>query len=202
MRFATIALVGCLLLGCAGPVVTVIPGFAPHETPVAAEARVPEDCSFTGLVISHAQPSRWTLGSDVQLSERIAELMRREFRRAGARVTRDPGEAYWSLMVLAADDHRHYEGFLFAATLALRQLHEGHDSGLNAYAGDGAAGPPTIYSALGYGPGYALDETVRNFVHRADAALLPALRDLCADEAAERAREAHADSLIPAPLPL
>lgn len=201
MRLLTLATIGCLLMGCASPVVLVFPGFA--ATPVAEEAelRVPDGCRYSSIVVTHARASRDALGDDVELSARVAELMRREFARRGATITPDPLAAYWSLMVLAASDARHYDGFLFSATLALRDMHEGRDPGITAYGESGdLGGTPTVYAGLGYGPGYALEATVRDFVRRADAALLPAARGLCEHEARERSREAELEAALPVPL--
>jgi hypothetical protein len=202
MRVLTILLAACLLLGCSSPVVVVIPGFSLGREPVTEHARVPDNCRYMGLVITHSLSSELSALEDVELGARIAELMRSEFRRAGAKVTDDAREAYWSLMVLAASDDRHYEGFLFSAILELRQIHEGHDPGVTAYAGRRGNRTPTVYSALGFGPGYELERTVRAFVEEADAALLPAARSLCAHEVAELDRDDHAESLVPTLRPL
>jgi len=202
MRVLTILLAACLMLGCSSPVVVVIPGFSRGREPVTTNARFPDDCRYTGLVITHGMSKKLSALDDVELGARIAELMRTEFRRAGAKVTDDAREAYWSLMVLAASDDRHYEGFLFSAILELRQMHEGHDPGVTAYGGRRGSKTPTVYSALGFGPGYELERTVRAFVEQADAALLPAARSLCAHEVAERSRDDDFEALVPTPRPL
>jgi hypothetical protein len=154
------------------------------------------------MAITHSVDSYGMSREDVELTARIAEVMRSEFARLGAEVTQDAASAYWSLMVIAANDARHYEGFVFTATLSLRQLSEGRDPGITAYTSRGSEGTPTAYSGLGYGPGYELERTIRSFVARADAALLPAVRALCEAEEQEDTREADAERLVPRPVPL
>jgi hypothetical protein len=103
-------------------------------------------------------------------------------------------------MVMAARDERHYEGFVFSANVALRQLHEGRDPGLTVYSSRSAAGPATTYSGLGYGLGVELEQTVRAFIRRADAVLVPAVRSLCEYQARDEARENDLEQRVPVPL--
>ena len=201
MRAALLAALAGCVVGCSHPVVIVIPG----QRIAAADAsapRVPATCRYTTMAITHSMESYGMSRADIELSARISEVMRSEFARLGADVTQDPAGAYWSLMVIAATDARHYEGFVFSATLSLRQLSEGRDPGIMAYTSKDSEGTPTAYSGLGYGPGYELDRTVRSFVARADAALLPAVRALCRAEEGEHSREAEAENLVPRPVPL
>jgi hypothetical protein len=103
-------------------------------------------------------------------------------------------------MVMASRDERHYEGFVFSATVALRQLHEGHDPGVTVYSSRSDPGSPTMYSGLGYGPGEELEQTVSAFIRRADAVLLPAVRNLCEYQARNEAHEDDLEQRIPVPL--
>jgi len=202
MRRILILTAACLVLACSKPLVVVIPSLGPGGDAAPRPSRIPEGCRYSSVVVTHPSGQGGRSGSDLALNAKIAEMMRHELGRLGAAVTRDPSDAYWSLMVLAAVDERHYDGFLFSATLALRQLNEGHDPGVTAYAGGSGHQLPTVYSGLGYGPGYALRTIVRDFVRRADAALLPVAHTLCEQDERERSREAQVDRQAPGPAPL
>jgi hypothetical protein len=204
MRLAALTALGWLLLGCSSPMVIVIPSLRSGVAREASGASRPEDCRYSRIVITHSVEAEGMSKGDAALTARVAELMRQEFLELGAIVTRDASEAYWSLMVMAARDERHYEGFVFSASVALRQLHEGRDPGVTVYSSRPAPAPglATTYSGLGYGPGAELEQTVRAFIRHADAALVPAVRNLCAYQARNDAREADLERLIPTPVPL
>jgi hypothetical protein len=178
----------------------VIPNLRSEVSGETSGAPRPEDCRYSRIVITHSVEADGMSTEDAALTARVADLMRREFRERGATVTRDASDAYWSLMVIAARDERHYEGFVFAATVALRQLHEGHDPGVTVYSSRSDPGSPTMYSGLGYGLGEELEQTVRSFIRRADAVLVPAVRNLCEYQARNEASEDDLEQRIPVPL--
>jgi hypothetical protein len=195
-----ISLLG-LCLGCAQPLILVVPGLAPREGRIVAEVeRLPDDCRYARVAITHSRNGPSISSADLRVSSKVAELMRREFLNTGATITDTPADAYWSLMVMAVADDRHYEGFIFSASIGLRDLHEGHDPGITTYQASSAEESPVFYSGLGFGPGYVLEETVREFVKRADAALLPAAQRLCAYAESENLREAELQAQIRLPL--
>jgi hypothetical protein len=200
MRLVALAALGWLLLGCATPLVIVIPSLRSGATREASGAPRPEDCRYSRIVITHSVKADGMSNADAELTARVAELMRQEFLELGATVMREASDAYWSLMVMAARDQRHYEGFVFSATVSLRQLHEGRDPGVTVYSSRSASGPATMYSGLGYGRGEDLEQTVRAFIRRADAVLLPAVRNLCEYQALNKAREDDLEKSIPIPL--
>lgn len=200
MRLAALTVLGWLLLGCSTPLVIVVPSLRSGPAREASGAPAPQECRYSRIVITHSVEADGMSTEDAALTARVAELMRREFVELGATVTQDASEAYWSLMVIASRDERHYEGFVFAATVALRQLHEGHDPGVTVYSSRSDPGLPTMYSGLGYGLGEDLEETVRSFIRRADAVLVPAVRSLCEYQARNEARENDLEQRIPVPL--
>lgn len=200
MRLAALTALGWLLLSCSSPLVIVIPSLRSGVTREAGGAPPPQECRFSRIVITHSAEADGMSTEDAALTARVAELMRQEFLELGATVTQDASEAYWSLMVIASRDERHYEGFVFSATVALRQLHEGHDPGVTVYSSRSAPGAPTMYSGLGYGFGEELEETVRTFIRRADEVLVPAVRNLCEYQARNDAREEDLEQRVPVPL--
>jgi hypothetical protein len=199
-RIIALSLLG-LCIGCANPVVIVLPGFDLQEEGSAASAeRLPEDCRYTRVAISHARNSTSMSNEDLEVSAKVAALMRREFANAGATVTDVPADAYWSLMVMAAADDRHHKGFVFSASIGLRDMHEGHDPGITTYETGTSVQSATFYSGLGFGPGYILENTVREFARRADLALLPAARKLCDYAEAEKHRESELHAIVRNPI--
>jgi hypothetical protein len=199
-RVIALSLLG-LCIGCAKPLVIVLPGFNPQvEGSTARAERLPEDCRYTRVAISHAQDSTSMSNEDLEVSAKVAALMRREFANAGATVTDTPADAYWSLMVMAAADDRHYKGFVFSASIGLRDMHEGHDPGITTYESDHSVQSPVVYSGLGFGPGYILEDTIREFARRADVALLPAAKSLCDYAEAEELRESELHAIVRSPL--
>jgi hypothetical protein len=201
MRIVTVVSLLGLCLGCAQPLIIVVPGMAPRDARNTSSAeRLPEGCPFTRMAITHSRTGSSISNADLRVSSEIAELMRREFVNLGATISDRPADAYWSLMVMAVADDRHYEGFIFSASIGLRDLREGRDPGITSYQASTSGESPIIYSGLGFGPGYVLEETVREFVRRADAALLPAARRLCAYAEAEKLRESELEAHSPDPL--
>lgn len=190
----------CLSVSCASPHVIVLPSLLPVKVERTASERLPADCRYTRVAISHSSNPAAMSADDLALSTRVAALMRRELLRVGATVTAQPEDAYWSMMVMAASDPRHFEGYVFSASIGLRELHESRDPGVTTYGDGGAQTDPTYYAGLGFGPGYTLLPSVRAFVNRADAALLPAARRLCQHDEQETRREAELQARLPTPL--
>jgi hypothetical protein len=89
---------------------------------------------------------------------------------------------------------------VFSASIELRDLREGHDPGITTYKVGRSAKSPVLYSGLGFGPGYVLEDTIREFARRADAALLPAARNLCAYAESESLYEAELQANVRSPL--
>lgn len=199
-RLIVIGLLG-LCIGCAKPLVIVVPGIdSSPEADTASAERLPDDCPFNRIAITHSQNAPTMSNDDLAVSAKVAELFRRELSKTGATITNTPEDAYWSLMVMAASDARHYEGFIFSASIRLRDLREGRDPGITAYRAGRGSQSPVLYSGLGFGPGYVLEETVKEFARRADAALLPTARGLCGYAEAEERREADLEAHFPVPL--
>ena len=140
---------------------------------------------------------------DVQLSAQVAGAMSKELERLGARVTDEPGHAYWSLMLMAIHNERD-GGFIFSATLALRQLAESRDPGIATYANpDDESAPATLYMAISYGSLQDVERLAREYIQKADAALLPSARQLCAYDGDEDERHDSVEAQVPHPaLPL
>jgi hypothetical protein len=199
-RIIALSLFG-LCIGCANPLVIVLPGLnRQEETTVAHAERLPKDCRYIRVAISHAKDASSMSNDDLEVSAKVAALMRREFSNAGATVTDIPDEAYWSLMVMAAADDRHHEGFVFSASIGLRDMHESHDPGITTYESGRSSKTPVVYAGLGFGPGYILEDTIREFTRRADLALLPAAKSLCDYAEAEKLRESELHALARTPL--
>jgi hypothetical protein len=117
-------------------------------------------------------------------------------------VTDEPGQAYWSLMLLAVHNERD-EGFIFSATLALRELAEARDTGIPTYAAESENGaPPTLFTGISYGSLGDVGRLARKFVVTADAALLPSARQLCVFEVEENERHEAVEAQVPLPAPL
>jgi len=200
MRWLVTIALACLAAGCSTPTVIVIPGLRGGGEPVAT-TRMPQ-CRYSRVSISHAESAGLSSG-DLALNARVSAMLGNEWRRRGASVTEEAGDAYWSIMVIAAEDPRFHDGFVFSATVSLRQFHESHDPGLTALESrDTAGGPPTLYTGIGYGPGHELASTVARFVSNADAALLPAAESLCRQEGHEILRDVEAELAVPRPVPL
>ena len=167
-----------------------------------AEAQAPRpepSCRYLNVLVDYSTQASGMSGKDVQLSAEVAGVMVREFERLGARVTLEPQQAYWSLMLMAIHNERD-GGFIFSAMLALRQLTESHDPGIATYASSASAeAPPTLYTAVSYGSLSDVHRMAREYVQKADAALLPAARQLCAFEVQEDERHTAVDAEIERP---
>jgi hypothetical protein len=199
-RIIAASLLG-LCIGCAKPLVIVLPGFASREGKLSTSTeRLPDDCPYMRVAITHAQSGPTMSTEDLEVSAKVAASMRRELSVSGATITDAPDDAYWSLMVMAVADERHYEGFIFSASIGLRDLREGHDPGITTYKVGDSDQSPILYSGLGFGPGYTLEDTVREFARRADAALLPVALRLCGYDESEKLREAELQARVPVPL--
>ena len=161
------------------------------------------ECRYLNVLVGYSTTAAGMSSRDVVLSAEVAEAMTQEFERLGAHVTSQPAQAYWSLMLLAVHNVRD-DGFIFSATLALRDLAETRDTGIATYAEPtGASAPATIYTGISYGSLQDIGSQARRFVQSADAALLPSYRRLCASEAEENARHDAVEAQVPAPdLPL
>jgi len=194
-----VALAG-FALGCSSPTVIVIPGTASVSAP-PPPSRLPQ-CRYARVAISHAESSQLS-ANDRKLNAMVSMLMGNELRRRGASVVEDPTQAYWSIMVLAAEDSRFHDGFVFTATVSLRGFEESHDPGVTALeTEESASGRPVLYTGLGFGPGHELPTTVARFMSNADAALLPAAESLCHQEGLEIIREVETELAVPRPVPL
>jgi hypothetical protein len=197
--------IGSLLLattGCGTKIVLTVPKFPSFGDRAAAEPRPAEGCRYLNLLVNYSTQAAGMSARDVQLSATVAEVMKQEFARAGVDVIDEPSGAYWSLMLMAIHNVRD-DGFIFSATLSLRDLSEARDPGIATYAESRKAGPATMYTAISYGSQQDLERRARDFVHAADAALLPSARDLCASEASEETRHQSVEAQVPNPaLPL
>jgi hypothetical protein len=200
-RLAAIAL-GLLATGCGTRIVLTIPRF-PSLHAEAPAARPGLHCRYLNVLIDYSTQAAGMSAEDVRLSAEVAEAMAQEFRRLGARVTEEPGQAYWSLMLMAVHNERD-GGFVFSAMLALRELAESRDPGIATYAKSGEGpGQPTMYTAISYGSLEDAERLARQYVQKADAALLPSARRLCAFEVQEDQRHSEVDAQVPRPeLPL
>jgi len=200
-RLAAIAL--CLLAtGCGTRIVLTIPR-SPFVAREPLAPRPERECRYLNVLIGYSTQASGMSARDVALSAEVAEAMKQEFQRRGARVTDEPGQAYWSLMLMAVHNERD-GGFIFSATLALRELAEARDGGIATYTTtpDDSA-PPTLYTGISYGGLDDVGKLARKFVETADAALLPSARQLCAFESLENERHDAVEAQVPLPeLPL
>jgi hypothetical protein len=201
-RVAAIAL-ALLATGCGTRIVLTIPRF-PSLRGEAPAARPAPQCRYLNVLIDYSTQASGMSAEDVRLSAEVAEAMAQEFHRLGAQVTDEPGQAYWSLMLMAVHNQRD-GGFVFSAMLALRDLSEAHDPGIATYAksDDDRPTQPTMYTAISYGSLSDVERLARHYVQKADAALLPSARKLCAFELEEDQRHSAVDAQVPHPeLPL
>ena len=200
-RIAAIAL-ALLSTGCGTRIVLTIPRL-PSLRAEAPAVRPGPSCRYLNVLIDYSTQAAGMSAEDVRLSAEVADAMAQEFQRLGARVTEEPGQAYWSLMLMAVHNQRD-GGFVFSAMLALRELTEARDPGIATYAkSDQGAGQPTMYTAISYGSLEDAARMARHYVQTADAALLPSARQLCAFEDQEDQRHSEVDAQVPRPeLPL
>jgi hypothetical protein len=200
-RLAAIGL--CLIAtGCGTRVVLTVPRL-PGFGEAAAGPRPEAGCRYLNILVDYSTRATGMSAQDVALSARVAEAMKQELGRLGARVTEEPAEAYWSLMLLAVHNERD-GGFIFSAMLALRDLAETRDPGIATYAKPGKDdAKPTMYTGVSYGSHQDVERLAREYVRKADAALLPSARELCEFEAQEARRHTEVDDQVPHPdLPL
>lgn len=197
MRYVgALALLLTLGLGCGTRVVLTIPQLPGSEPPQVA--RPDDGCRYLRVLVDFSTQATGMTSRDVQLSAYVAEVMKRELVEIGAYVTEDPRDAYWSLMVMAAHNPRD-DGYLFSAMLSLRNLREGHDPGLATYAKPEHEVLPTMYTGMSYGSHQDVDRLARQWVRKADEALLPSAREMCEFEAAEARRRTTMDEQVPHP---
>ena len=205
-----------LAIGCGQTLVMNVPEAPPlpfegepdaDEQSDAETARPLVECPFMTVMIDYSRQG------NVEIGARVAAAMRKEFESLGTHVTSSTDEAYWSLMILASESSRK-DGYIFSAMLSARNMNEGYDPGVTVYERkeekeqrkEGKGNPrktPTLYNGLSYGPYATLEESARNYVHQAYAAVFPFAQELCAFEAADRKRERTLDEELPArPAPL
>jgi len=208
-RLAAVALL--LATGCGSHIVLRIPdfpSFAPDPPPLAAAE---PNCRYLNVLVDYSTEATGLALADVSLSAHVAEVMKKEFTRLGVHVTDDPNEAYWSLMLIAVNNHRD-GGFIFSAMLHLRDLSEARDPGISTYtrtaekAEKAARVPvsmPSMYTGVSYGSHEDVDKLSREYVQRAEQALLPSARRLCEFERQEAHQRTDVDEQVPHPeLPL
>jgi hypothetical protein len=202
MRRLAASALALLATGCGSRLLLTIPEFP--FAPAAAPAPRPEvECRYLNVLVDYSTQAAGMSARDIDLSAAVAETMAREFERLGATVTDEPGHAYWSLMLMAIHNERD-DGFIFSATLTLRDLAEARDPGIATYAKEADPNAlPSLYTGISYGSLQDVERFARQFVQKADAALLPSARQLCAFEATEQQRHDDVDAQVPVPeLPL
>jgi hypothetical protein len=224
--------IGLLVLaatGCGRTFVLTIPELPFRDEPVPPKTAKGEpasprvECNFMTVVIDYSQ------NGELGVAARVAHAMADEFDHLGTRVTESADEAYWSLMILAADNARK-DGYVFSAMLTARNMNEGYDPGVVVFQrdsdtpdGQNRQDPPapavegprdpqgsekptklaTMYNGLSYGPYDALEEQSRRYVRQAYRAIFPYAQQLCAFEAADKQREENLDKELPgSPAPL
>jgi hypothetical protein len=186
-------------LGC-GLLVSSEPrlGWIGEMTELEAPARPPSDCRYLTVMIQPSVNAAGMSERDALLAAEVAELMEIEFARRGARVTEEGETAYFSLLIMAAEEERH-NGFVFSAVLAARGMKEAHDGGVDTYAPAGSVtetGNATLYHALSWGEKARLRYSVREYVRQADSALLPMASELCEADRIDREREAELERQV------
>jgi hypothetical protein len=201
-RLATLALL--LATGCGTQIVLRIPrlpSLASEPTPVA-EAQ--PNCRYLNVLVDYSTQASGMDLRDVNLSAQVAEVMKKEFGRLGVHVTEDPNQAYWSLMLIAVHNRRD-GGFIFSAMLHLRDLSEARDPGIATYARPGkvAVSIPSMYTGVSYGSQQDVERLAREYVRKAEQALLPSARQLCDFDTQEARSGSSVEEQIPHPeLPL
>jgi hypothetical protein len=188
--------------GCGQTLVIRIPDlpFRSSEPPPGTDADQRVQCDFMTILIDYSRHG------EIEVADRVARAMEREFERYGVRVTRSNQDAYWSLMILASDNS-HGDGYIFSALLSARNMNEGYDPGVTVFQRDGEAVEPsasrqkipTMYNGLSYGPYETLEDQAKIFVKQAYEAVFPHARELCDFERSDREREQTIDREIPGP---
>jgi hypothetical protein len=179
------ALIAFLCFVCLS--VTPAVAHAPYNAGSPVPVELPEECRFLSIWVEYPRYGNGMSFRDLLLNARVAGLMKREFSKLGHGISEGPDAAYWALAIMASNTgHRQ---FALSATLELRNLGEGHNSGLMRYPRRGELTAPTAYTALIHGSRRELRERVREYVHRADTALLTTSKALCTYEVQEKSRE-------------
>jgi hypothetical protein len=190
----------CFSLGCGFLTTSGDPqlGWIGEMALLEPPPRPASDCRYLSVTVQSSQNAAGMSERDALLAQEVAELMELEFTRRGAHVTRDGESAYFSLLVLAAEETRH-DGFVFSAVLAARGRKEAHESGVEVYTDAGELGDPgtaTLYHALSWGEKARLRYSVREYVRQADTALLPLAHALCESDRQDREREEELERQI------
>lgn len=203
--FACILL--CLLAtGCGKTLVLRIPSPLARTADLEDETDPRAECEFMTILIDYSRNGMGLTPEDVRIAARVADAMESEFAAHGTHVTQKRGKAYWSLMILAANNERS-DGYIFSALLASRSMSEGYDPGVAVYAaaeevGESADAPaalPSMYNGLSYGPYENLEDQAREYVRRAYKAVFPTAKQLCEFAEADRQREEDVDGQLPDP---
>jgi len=159
-------------------------------------ARPPADCRYLTVLIQHSNNGTGMSERDALLAQEVADLMAKEFASRGTRVIRSGEEAYFSLLVLAAEEPVH-DGFVFSAVLAARGRKEAHEAGVDTYAKPGETpGTATLFHGMSWGEQSRLRKSVRDYVKQADVALLPLAHDLCEFDRLDRERQDALDAQL------
>ena len=208
-RLAALAIPLLLATGCGTHVVLRIPDFPSLAAKPASGPPLQPGCRYLNVLVDYSTEASGLALRDVSLSAHVAEVMKKEFGRLGVHVTEDPSEAYWSLMLIAVNNQRD-GGFIFSAMLHLRDLSEARTPGIATYARSEAAGAkrvplslPSVYTGVSYGSHQDVDKLAREYVRKAEEALLPSARELCEFETQEARTRSSVDEQVPHPeLPL
>ena len=202
VALGSLLLASTVTAGCGTQMVVSFPEFPSFGKETAAAPRPSADCRYMNVLINYSTQAAGMSSQDLQIAADVAASMKKEFARLGAKVIEEPSGAYWSLMLMAVHNVRD-DGFIFSATLSLRDLSEARDPGIATYAAASRPGPATLYTAISYGSLEDLERRARDFVRAADAARLPTSRALCASEASEEGRHESVEAQVPDPsLPL
>jgi hypothetical protein len=154
------ALIAFLCFVCLS--VTPAVAHAPYNAGSPVPVELPEECRFLSIWVEYPRYGNGMSFRDLLLNARVAGLMKREFSKLGHGISEGPDAAYWALAIMASNTgHRQ---FALSATL-------------------------TAYTALIHGSRRELRERVREYVHRADTALLTTSKALCTYEVQEKSRE-------------
>jgi hypothetical protein len=205
------SLFACILLclfatGCGKTVVFQIPNPLARTADLDDETDLRAECEFMTILIDYSRHGMGLSPEDVRIASRVADAMESEFAAHGTHVTKKRGRAYWSLMILAANNERS-DGYIFSALLASRNMNEGYDPGVSVYAAveeadepvDAERAMPSMYNGLSYGPYENLEDQAREYVRRAYKAVFPTAERMCQFAEADRQREEDVDGQLPDP---
>jgi hypothetical protein len=181
--------------GC-GPLAQQVPrpGWM-QEIGAGQQAPPADECRYRQVRIQSSSNATAMSEQDERLTAWIAELMEAEFAREGFRTTTDEEAAYLSLLILAGEEQR-LGGYVFTGLVSIRERRESHESGIDRYASTGEVGRPSFYHGVSWGPKRELQESVRSFVQKADAALTARVHELCEFDRLDRKREEALDHKI------